>query len=68
MSAFLVVHSRFSGFLVLVCFEHEHVSQQQAPEGMGYRCTCPQMMLQVVIVDTPRSTPRWPHDIVDVVG
>ena len=36
ISAFLVVHSRLSGFSVLVRFDHDHVSLHQAPEGMGY--------------------------------
>ena len=37
MSAFLVLHSRLSGFSVLVRFGHDHVSLHQAPDGMGYR-------------------------------
>ena len=59
ISAFLVVHSRLSGFSVLVRFDHDHVSLHQAPEGMGYRCK-PQSWGGGPPGETPASTERGP--------
>ena len=57
MSAFFVSNGRHSGLSVLCYLNHDHVPPPQAREGIGYRRTRPQTMLQDGIAErTPLHT------------